>query len=102
MSQRSSVALILGLVLSEAYSPGGANFRSTRLLRAQRTLAVRNDLSILGAEDADSACVLLPQCRTGSNPRLAGLLPLPLIRPHLCLTQHSLRRRGAIAGVRRD
>ena len=51
----------LGLALVDAYSPGGASL-GVRSLRSRRTATVTNDLSILGAEDAESACVMLPQC----------------------------------------
>jgi len=56
----STRLVLLGLALAEAYSPGSASLRGARLLRARRAVTVTNDLSILGAEDAESACVLLP------------------------------------------
>ena len=55
------VLVALGLALVDAYSPGGASL-GVRSLRSRRTTTVTNDLSILGAEDAESACVMLPQC----------------------------------------
>ena len=62
--------IVLSLALIDAYSPGGA----MRSLRSQRTGAtVTNDLSILGAEDAESACVMLPHTPfEGTAPALVG------------------------------
>jgi hypothetical protein len=60
----------LGLALVDAYSPGGASL-GVRSLRSRRTTTVTNDLSILGAEDAESACVMLPHTPfDGSAPSL--------------------------------
>ena len=55
------LTVVVGLALVDAYSPGGASL-GVRSLRSRRTTTVTNDLSILGAEDAESACVMLPQC----------------------------------------
>lgn len=57
----SVLTVVVGLALVDAYSPGGANL-GARSLRSRRSATVTNDLSILGAEDAESACVMLPQC----------------------------------------
>ena len=65
--------IVLSLALIHAYSPGGAN-RGVRSLRSRRTGAtVTNDLSILGASDAESACVMLPHTPfEGTAPALVG------------------------------
>ena len=56
-----ALVVVVGLALVDAYSPGGASL-GVRSLRSRRTTTVTNDLSILGVEDAESACVMLPQC----------------------------------------